>query len=151
MPMTPTLQIDPNVMAKNWSAGVGSPVNAQKLAYKYSHPKRAFNADPAGSQQAYQAGVTDAIARGAYATGLSAADANKAADAMTANGAASWSASGTTKAYKFQRKANSLAAALNAVRATVEAMPKGRGPNNTARMLAWKSGMEAYRGKITSS
>jgi hypothetical protein len=151
MPMTPTLQIDPTVMTAHWTAGVQNPANAQKLAYKYSHPKAAFNADPAGAQRSYQTGVMDAINRGSYATGMSAADANKAADNMTAYGANAWSAAGTTKAYKFQRKSASLAAALNSVRQTVNALPKGRGANNAARMLAWKNGMEAYKGKITSA
>jgi hypothetical protein len=150
MPMTPTLQIDPTVMASHWTAGVQNPANAQKLAYKYSHPKAAFNADPAGSQRSYQTGVMDAINRGAYAAGMTSADANKAADNMTSYGANAWSASGTTKAYKFQRKSAALAAALNAVRAQVNALPKGKGANNNARMLAWSNGMGAYKGKITS-
>jgi len=151
MPMTPTLQIDPSVMAQHWTSGVQNPANSQKLAYKYSHPKKAFNADPQGSQTAYRSGVMDALNRGAYATGMQAADPNKAADNMTAYGANAWAASGTTKAYKFQRKSASLAAALNAVRAQVDAMPKGRGGNNLARMTAWANGMMAYKGKIASA
>lgn len=151
MPITPTLQIDPAVMAANWTSGLQQPLNAAKLVRKYQNPSRAFNADPQGQQTAYQAGVTRAISANKYATGMQRADLGKAADNMASHGAANWSNSGTTKAYKFQRKAASLAAALNTVRAQVAQMPKGRGANNRARMLAWHDGMSSFYGKITSS
>ena len=151
MPITPTLQVDPNVMTNNWSSGVASPNNAQKLAYKYQHPKRAFNADPQGSQSAYQAGVNQALQLGKYAAGMQSADLNAAADNMVKYGATNWSNSGTAKKYKFQRKAASLAAAINTVSTNISTMPKGKGANNRARMLAWHDQMSAYNGKITNS
>jgi hypothetical protein len=148
MPMTPTMTIDPTVMAANWGKGVNNANNAAKLAYKYSHPKRAFNANPQASQQAWVSGVQQAQTAGTYASHLAAADVNKAADNMTAYGANAWMASGTSKAYKFAAKAQNLANAISAVTASVDAMPKGRGANNIARMTAWAQQMSAYKGKI---
>ncbi len=148
MPITPTLTVDPTVMTNNWSAGLASPTNQQKLVYKYTHPKRLYNADPAGAQTAYQAGVSRALAAGKYATGMANSDTNQAATNMTNSGGANWGAAGTGKKYKYAAKAAALAAAINAVQQTVSAMPKGRGPNNLARMNAWANGMAAYYGKI---
>ena len=151
MPITPTLLVDPTVMTNNWAAGLSSPTNAQKLVYKYTHPKRLFNADPAGSQVAYQTGVAAALALNKYSVGLAAADPNAAALNMTQFGATNWSNSGTSKKYKFARKAASLASAINQVSGNIASMPKGKGANNMARMQAWFTQMSAFNGKITSA
>jgi hypothetical protein len=148
MPITPTLTIDPTVMTNNWSSGLANPSNAQKLVYKYNHPKRAFNSDPAGSQTAWQNGINRAISVNKYATNFGAADLNKASDNMTNFGGSNWSTAGTTKKYKFAAKAPALASAISTVLSTVNAMPKGRGGNNRARAMAWFDGMSAYYGKI---
>jgi len=148
MPITPTLTVDPTTMTNNWSAGLQSPTNQNKLVTKYQKPKRLFNADPVGANQAYQAGVTRAIAAGKYQRGLADADPNQAAANMVAYGGTNWSTAGTSKKYKYAAKATSLANAINAVLATVNAMPKGRGANNIARMNAWANGMSQYYGKI---
>lgn len=148
MPITPTLQVDPTTMTNNWSAGLAAPVNQQKLIAKYLKPKRAFNADPAGAQTAYSAGVARALAANKYQTGMQNADLNAAATNMQNYGGANWSAAGTSKKYKYAAKAANLAAAINATLATVSAMPKGRGANNRQRMLAWFDGMSSFYGKI---
>lgn len=148
MPITPTLTVDPTVMTNNWSGGLANPTNQQKLVYKYTHPKRLFNADPAGAQASYQTGVTRAIANNKYATGLGNADPNVAATNMTNYGATNWGQAGTNKKYKYAAKATNLANAINSVLATVNNMPKGKGAANQARMLAWFNGMSAYYGKI---
>ena len=145
MPITPT-----TVMVNNWAAGLANPSAAQKLVYKYQHPKKAFNADPQGQQAAWITGVTRAQTANKYAQGMANADLNAAANNMQNQGAQNWSTSGTTKKYKFQRKAASLAAAINTTMASVEQMPKGRGANNRARMLAWHDQMSQYYGKITA-
>ncbi len=136
-------------MSNNWSAGLASAANAAKLVYKYQHPKRFFNYDPAGQQSDYANGVTRAVAANKYASGMAGADLNAAATNMQNHGATNWSNAGTAKKYKFARKSQSLAAAINTVRANVDAMPRGRGANNRARMLAWHDQMSAYYGKIT--
>lgn len=148
MPITPTLQVDPTVMTNNWSGGLQNPTNQQKLVYKYTHPKALFNANPQQAQGAYAAGVQRAIAANKYAHGLAAADPNVAANNMTQYGASNWGAAGTNKKYKYAAKATNLANAINSVLSTVAAMPKGRGPNNIARMNAWAQGMSAFYGKI---
>lgn len=148
MPITPTLNVDPTVMTNNWSGGLANPTNQQKLVYKYTHPKRAFNADPAGAQAAFQTGVSRAIAANKYAHGMQNADLNKAADNMTNYGASNWGQAGTNKKYKYAAKAANLANAINTVLSTVSAMPKGRGANNIARMNAWAQGMAQFYGKI---
>ena len=150
MPITPTLQVDPNVMTNNWSAGLASASNAAKLVYKYTHPKRFFNYNPAQQQTDYLAGVARAGTANKYANGMAGADLNAAATNMTNHGGANWSNAGAAKKYKYQRKSASLAAAINTVMANVESMPKGRGANNRARMLAWHDQMSAYYGKITA-
>jgi hypothetical protein len=150
MPITPTLQVDATKMTNNWSAGLASAQNAAKLVDKYQHPKRFFNYNPTQQQADYAAGVSRAVAAGKYATGMAGADLNAAATNMVNHGATNWSNSGTSKKYKYQRKSAALAAAINAVLANVEPMPKGRGANNRARMLAWHDQMSAYYGKITA-
>jgi hypothetical protein len=150
MPITPTLQVDPTVMTNNWAAGLANATNAAKLVYKYQHPKRLFNFNPQQQQTDYASGVARAVAAGKYATGMAGADLNAAATNMQNHGATNWSNAGSSKKYKYQRKANSLAGAINTVLANVEAMPKGRGANNRARMLAWHDQMSAYYGKITA-
>ena len=114
-PITPTLQVDSTVMTNNWSGGLANPTNQQKLVYKYTHPKKLFNADPQGAQTAFQTGVTRAIAANKYANGMAKADTNKAADNMTNYGGANWSTAGTTKKYKYAAVAPALAAAINTV------------------------------------
>lgn len=148
MPITPTNQVNAQTMLANWTAGLQNPTNQQKLINKYNNPKRAFNADPAGAQQAYSTGVTRAIQANKYASGMANADLNKASANMTQYGGANWGAAGTAKAYKYAAVAPALAAAISAVSATVASMNKGRGANNQARMLAWFNGMSAYYGKI---
>ena len=148
MPITPTNQVNAQTMLANWTAGLQNPTNQQKLINKYNNPKRAFNADPAGAQQAYSTGVTRAIQANKYASGMANADLNKASANMTQYGGANWGAAGTAKAYKYAAVAPALAAAISAVSATVASMNKGRGANNQARMNAWFTGMSAYYGKI---
>ncbi len=151
MPITPTLTIDHNVMTQHWQAGLQSPQNAAKLIYKYDHPHRVFNFNPPQQEADFAAGVQRAVSAHKYASGIAGADLNAASKNMTDHGGSNWSQSGTTKLYKFARKAASLAAAENNVLAQVERMPKGRGANNRARMLAWHDLMSAYYGKITSA
>ena len=148
MPITPTLQVNPTTMTNNWSAGLSSPTNQQKLVQKYLNPKRAFNADPTGSQASWQTGIARAQAANKYANGLQNADLNAAANNMQQFGGTNWGAAGTSKKYKYAAKAANLAAAINSVMSTVDAMPKGRGANNIARMVAWAQGMGAFYGKI---
>lgn len=148
MPITPTLNVDPTVMTNNWSTALSSGPGAAKLVYKYNHPKRAFNADPQGSQLAWITGITRAQQANKYATGMANANLDQASANMTQYGGTNWAAAGTAKKYKYAAKAAALAAAINSVLATVSAMPKGRGANNQARMNAWFTGMSAYYGKI---
>ena len=150
MPITPTSTVDPSVMTNNWSAGLQSPTNQQKLVYKYTHPRIAFNANPTHAQQALLAGVQRAVAANKYASSMAAVDLNKAGDNMTTYGAANWANAGTNKKYKFAAVAPALAAAITSVKNTVNAMPKGRGQNAKARMNAWFDGMSSYYGKIKS-
>lgn len=147
--INPTRTIDPTRMATNWGTGVAN--NSGKWLQGYLSPNRLFNADPAGSQVAWKAGVDRANASGTYASNLAKADVQKAADNATQYGQTNYANSGTAKAYKFQRKAAALASALTAVKSSVDAMPKGKGANNIARMVAWANGMAAYKGKITAS
>ena len=148
MPITPTTTINPATMLANWTAGLQNPTNQQKLINKYNNPKAAFNANPAQSQTAWQTGITRAIGANKYANGMANANLNQASLNMTNYGGANWSQAGTSKAYKYQAVAAALASAITAVKATVAAMPKGKGANNNARMLAWANGMAAYYGKI---
>lgn len=147
-PITPTLSVDPTVMTNNWSAGLQSPTNQAKLIAKYLKPKKLFNSDPAGSQQAWSTGVSKALAAGKYATGMQNANTDQAATNMQQYGGQNWSNAGTSKKYKYAAKAANLASAINNVMATVNSMPKGKGANNQARMNAWFTGMSAYYGKI---
>lgn len=147
-PITPTLQVDPTVMSANWGTALTSGPGQAKLIYKYQHPKRLFNADPTGAQVAYSAGVNKALAVNKYANGMRAADTNAAADNMVKYGGANWSQAGTSKLYKYQAKAAKLAALINSSIAVVNALPKGRGAANRARMLAWFDSMSAGYGTI---
>jgi len=148
MPITPTTQVNAATMTANWSAGLQNPTNQQKLINKYLNPKALFNANPAAAQVSWNAGITRAIAANKYANGMAAADTNQAATNMQQYGGANWSQAGTSKKYKYQAVSQALATAISAVMATVSAMPKGRGANNQARMMAWFNGMSAYYGKI---
>lgn len=147
--ITPTNQVDANVMADNWGKGVQA--NSQKWLAKYLAPKRLFNADPTGAQNSWNTGVQKALSTNSYATGLKNADTAVAASNAQQFGVNNYTNAATQKAYKFKRKAAALATALNSVAQTVGAMPRGKGANNEARMLAQTRGMAAYKGKITSA
>lgn len=151
MPLTPTTTVDPTRMADNWSAGLSNPTNQQKLVYKYTHMPVAFNANPQVAQQRLMDGVSRAVQANKYASSMAHADVNKAADNMVSYGGANWSNAGQTKKYKYAAVAPALAAMINSVKATVHAMPKGRGSNNKARMNAWFDGTSAYYGKIKAA
>lgn len=148
MPMTATTTVSAATMVANWTAGLQSPVNQQKLVNKYSNPRQLFNANPQQSQTALLAGVQRAVAANKYASSMAAADVNQAAANMASFGATNWANAGTQKVHKFQKVSANLAAAISAVKATVSAMPRGKGANNQARMNAWFSGMGSYYGKI---
>ena len=148
MPITPTNTINPATMLANWTAGLQSPTNQAKLINKYLNPRALFNANPTAAQTSYAAGVTRAIQANKYANGMANANVNQAATNMQQYGGANWSAAGSSKAYKYQAIATALAAAETQVLATVNALPKGKGANNQARMMAWYNGMSAYYGKI---
>jgi hypothetical protein len=144
--ITPTTGINPTTMAANWGPGVSA--NAQKWLNKYLNPKVAFNSNPTQAQAAWQAGVTAAMAANRYATKMAAVNLTTAANNASTFGVTNYAASGTNKAAKYAAKTQALAAAETTVRATVEAMPKGRGQNNINRMVAWANGMAAYKGQI---
>jgi hypothetical protein len=146
--ITPTNQVNAQTMAANWGKGVAA--NSQKWLNAYLNPRRLFNADPTGAQSSWNTGIQRALTLNSYANGLKAADPNVAANNASQFGVNNYANSGTQKAYKFTNKSNSLAAALNAVGATVQSMPRGKGANNEARMLAQTRGMAAYKGKITN-
>jgi hypothetical protein len=148
MPITPSSGVNPTTMTNNWAAGLQSPLNQQKLVTNYNNPKRLFNYDPIGQQADWQTGIQRASAANKYATGMANANLNQASANMTQYGGQNWATAGTSKKYKYAAKATNLAAAINAVSATVDAMPKGKGANNQARMIAWSNGMAAYYGKI---
>jgi hypothetical protein len=148
MPITPSLTVNPTTMTNNWSAGLQSPVNQQKLINKYNNPHKLMNYDPPGQQQEWIQGVTRAQTANKYANGMANIDLNAASLNMTQYGGVNWSTAGTSKKYKYANKSVNLANAINAVMATVAAMPKGRGANNLARMNAWANGMMQYYGKI---
>ncbi len=144
--ITPTPNIDPTVMAANWGPGVSN--NAQKWMNKTLKPSVMFNANPTANQAQWIIGVQAAAARGTYATKLAAVNLTNMANGIASYGVANYGASGTQKAAKYAAKTVALANAENAVRATVLAMPKGKGANNNNRMLAWSNGMAAYKGTI---
>jgi len=148
--ITPTTSVNPQTMTSNWTSGLQNPANAQKLVQKYLNPKRAFNADPAGAQQAWQTGIARAQSANKYANGMAGANLAQAAQNMQQYGATNWSNAGSAKAYKYAAVAPQLAAAINQVQQTVQAMPKGKGQNNINRMVAWANGMSQYYGKIKS-
>lgn len=147
--ITPSSQVNAQTMAANWTKGVNN--NAAKWLNKYLNPKAVFNANPAQAQQAWSTGVQAALAANSYSNGLAAADPTVAANNATQFGQTNYANSGTTKAYKYTRKTNALAAAITQVMQQVNAMPKGKGANNNARMLAWSQGMAAFKGKIGNS
>lgn len=147
--ITPTNTVNAQTMASNWGKGVSN--NAQKWLNKYLNPKALFNANPQAAQTEWANGVQKALANNTYATNLAAADPTVAANNASQFGVTNYANAGTQKAYKYQRKTQALANAENAVLAQIAAMPKGKGANNEARMLAWSRGMAAYKGKIASS
>lgn len=147
--ITPTSQVNASTMAANWSKGVAN--NSAKWLAKYLAPKALFNANPTQSQSAWATGVQAALAANSYANGMANANVAQAANNAQQFGQTNYANSGTTKAYKYTAKSASLAAAISAVAAQVASMPKGKGANNNARMLAWSQGMAAYKGKITAS
>jgi len=147
--ITPTSQVNPQTMAANWSKGVAN--NSGKWLAKYLAPKAVFNANPAQAQTAWATGVQSALANNSYATGMANANVAQAANNAQQFGQTNYANAGTTKAYKYSAKAASLAAAITSVSQQIQAMPKGKGANNNARMLAWSQGMAAYKGKISSS
>lgn len=146
--ITPTNQVNAQTMAANWGKGVQA--NSQKWLNAYLNPRRLFNADPTGSQNSWNTGIQRALSLNSYAVGLQNADPTVAANNASQFGVNNYANSGTQKAYKYQRKSTALAAALNSVLQTVSAMPRGKGANNEARMLAMTRGMAAFKGKITS-
>lgn len=144
--ITPTNQINAANMAANWGPGVIN--NSGKWKKKTLAPRRLFNADPAAAQQNWGLGTQRALAAGTYSTKLAAVDMNMMATAIDTYGATNYAAAGTNKAAKYAAKTAALAAAESTVLANILAMPKGKGGNNEARMLAWSRGMAAYKGKI---
>lgn len=148
MPMTATTTVSPTTMTTNWGAALQNPTNVAKLLNKYQNPKALYNANPQAAQTALLNGVTRAVQANKYANAMANSDVNQAAANMVSYGGANWSNAGVNKLYKYQKVSANLAAAISAVRATVNAMPKGRGANNQARMNAWFTGMSAYYGKI---
>ena len=142
--ITPTLTIDPTVMANNWATGVAA--NAQKWLYKYLHPKALFNANPTQAQANWQAGINAAMARNAYSSGLQKASPTAAAQAASTYGVANYGASGTQKKAKFAAKTPALASAMSALRATIDAMPSATLQDRIARSVAWQNGLAALRG-----
>ena len=148
MPITPRTTVDPTSMTNNWSSSLQSPLNQQKLVTNYNNPRRLFNYDPQGQQADWATGIQRASAANKYASGMANANLAQASANMTQYGGTNWATAGTSKKYKYQAKAQNLANAINSVLATVDAMPRGKGANNQARMIAWSNGMAAYYGKI---
>ncbi|HVH78577.1 MAG TPA: hypothetical protein VM782_04250 [Stellaceae bacterium] len=144
--ITPTSTINPATMAAHWGPGVSA--NAGKWMNKTLNPRALFNANPAQNQQNWIAGVNAAASLGLYATKIAAVDLTAMANGISTYGQTNYAAAGTQKAAKYAAKTTALAAAETQVLATVLSMPKGRGAANTARMIAWKTGMEAFKGKI---
>jgi len=146
--ITPTTTVNPLTMTNNWAAGLQSPTNQAKLVAKYLAPKRLFNYNPPLQQTDWQQGIARAVAANKYANGMAAADLAAAATNMQTYGGANWGTAGTSKKYKYAAKSQNLANAINSVMAIVDAMPRGRGANNVARMNAWATNMATYYGKI---
>jgi hypothetical protein len=142
--ITPTFTIDPTVMTNNWATGVAA--NAQKWLYKYLHPKALFNANPAAAQVSWQSGINAAMARNAYANGLTKASPAAAAAAASTYGVANYGASGTQKKAKFAAKAPALASAMSSLRAQIDAMPNATVQDRIQRSVAWQNGMAALKG-----
>lgn len=144
--ITPTSTINPTTMAAHWGPGVTA--NAGKWMNKTLNPRALFNANPTQNQANWIAGVNAAAANGTYANKIAAVDLTAMANGISTYGQTNYAAAGTQKAAKYAAKTNALAAAETSVLATVLAMPKGKGAANNARMLAWSTGMAAYKGKI---
>jgi hypothetical protein len=146
MPITPTNTVDPTVMAKNWGPGVQA--NSQKWLYKYEHPKTLFNANPEAALTAWNQAVTNAAVQAKYKKNLAAADPNAAAAAAETYGVQRYHQSGTQKSAKYAAKTPALATLINSALASIASLPKGKGANNQARMVAFSNAMEAGYGKI---
>lgn len=144
--ITPTNQINAGNMAANWGPGVIN--NAQKWQKKTLNPKVLFNANPTQNQANWTTGVNRAAALGTYATKIQAVDLGAMANGIATYGTTNFASAGTNKAAKYAAKTVALAAAETAVLGQVLTMPKGKGANNEARMLAWSRGLSAYKGKI---
>jgi hypothetical protein len=142
--ITPTSTINPATMAANWTTGVGQ--SGAKWLNKYLNPKAAFNADPTGSQTKWMNGVNAAIARNAYSKGLGKADLTMAANNATAFGQSNYSSAGARYAAKYAAKTTGLAAAMTALRATVNAMDASTLEARIAKSAAWARGLAALRG-----
>src|SRR5258708_105969 len=144
--ITPTNQINPATMAANWGPGVIN--NAQKWQKKTLAPKVMFNANPTQNQANWTVGVNRAASLGTYPANIAAVDVAGMANGTATDGTPNSAPAGTNKAAKHAAKTAALAAAETAVLGQVLTMPKGKGANNEARMLAWSRGMTAYKGKI---
>src|SRR5258708_24043524 len=113
MPITPTLTVNPTTMTNNWSLGLQSPTNQQKLINKYLNPKALYNANPTQSQQAWSTGVTRALAAGKYASGLANSDPNQAAANMQQYGGQHRSTTRATQKHKLTGNTNKPASTVN--------------------------------------
>ena len=143
--ITPRNAINAQTMVTNWSAGVGR--SAQKWSNGALNPRQLFNANPTAAQTAWGSGVQQAIADGAYASGLTKTDLNAMAASISGPGAQRYSASGTQKVAKYQAKAAALAQAEQQVLASLPA-DRSTPAARIARMNAWVQGMMALKGKI---
>lgn len=144
--ITATSTINPTTMAAHWGPGVTA--NAQKWLNKTLNPRALFNQNPTQNQANWITGVQAAAAQGTYAAKIAAVDLTAMANGISTYGVANYGAAGTQKAAKYSAKTVALAAAETSVLATVLAMPKGKGAANNARMLAWSTGMAAFKGRI---
>jgi hypothetical protein len=144
--ITPTGSVNATAMAANWGPGVRN--NSQKWLQKYLAPKRLFNADPAGAQVAWNAGVQSALAANSYQNGMANADVTQAANNATQYGVTNYANSGTAKAYKFTAVAPALANAINTSLQSIAGLPRGSGANNENRMITFSRTMHGFKGKI---
>ncbi len=142
--ITPTNTIDPTRMATNWTTGVQN--NGSKWLAKYLAPRAAFNADPTGSQTKWQNGINSAIARNAYANGMSKASLTVAANNATTYGMSNYVTAGSQKAANYAAKTPALASAMSTLRATVNAMDSSTLAARIAKAAAWANGMAALKG-----
>lgn len=146
--ITPTTSVNATTMAANWGKGVSA--NAQKWLNKYLNPRRMFNADPAGAQASWVAGVQEAQAVNRYQTGMANADVTAAANNASQYGVNNYATSGTSKAYKFAAKTNNLASAINSSVNATNATPRGPAGSqaNITRMTTFAQTMHSFKGKI---